>query len=44
MSGNHIRTSQLVEEHQKKRKRADRSDDEGDNETDTPTSKKRSTM
>lgn len=30
MTGNKIRTSQLVEEHQKKRRRADRSDDEGD--------------
>ncbi|KAH8368396.1 hypothetical protein KR084_010968, partial [Drosophila pseudotakahashii] len=30
MTGNKIRTSELVEEHQKKRRRADRSDDEGE--------------
>ncbi|KAH8273516.1 hypothetical protein KR018_009545, partial [Drosophila ironensis] len=30
MTGNRIRTSELVEEHQKKRRRADCSDDEGD--------------
>ncbi|KAI8034990.1 hypothetical protein M5D96_012213 [Drosophila gunungcola] len=30
MTGNKIRTSVLVEEHQKKRRRADRSDDEGE--------------
>ncbi|KAH8421305.1 hypothetical protein KR009_001484, partial [Drosophila setifemur] len=30
MTGNNIRISGLVEEHQKKRRRADRSDDEGD--------------
>nr|CBE67063.1 CG2222-PA [Drosophila phaeopleura] len=40
MTGNQIRTSQLVEEHQKKRRRADRSDDEGDS---LPSSK-RATM
>lgn len=43
MSGNNIRISELVEEHQKKRKRADRSDDEGAGE-DSPNHKKRSTM
>lgn len=30
MTGNKIRTSELVEEHQKKRRRADRSDDEAE--------------
>lgn len=44
MSGNHLRISELVEEHQKKRKRAERSDDEGAGDADTPSSKKRSTM
>ncbi|XP_064536299.1 DNA replication complex GINS protein PSF3 [Drosophila montana] len=44
MSGNHIRISELVEEHQKKRKRAERSDDEGAGDADTPSGKKRSTM
>jgi len=40
MSGNNIRISELVEEHQKKRKRADRSDDEGGAGEDCPSSKR----